>query len=151
LDLQLMDMIEKKYTGAQLTKDMVRSWKEEFSYVGGDDDECMVELSVEGKKNVVDIGDIIREGCEMLVPHVVGAIKSIIATADPEYQPQFRNNIILSGGGSMIDGVADMVADQLADIGDVRVWCVDNPIESVASGALKLANAMPDDQYTAIN
>ena len=87
----------------------------------------------------------------MLVPFVVGAIKQIIATADPEYQPQFRNNIILSGGGSMIEGIADMVADQLADIGDVRVWCVDNPIESVASGALKLANAMPDEQYTAIN
>ena len=59
LDLQLMDLIEKKYTGAQLTKDMVRSWKEEFSYVGSDDEECMVELSVEGKKNIVDIGDII--------------------------------------------------------------------------------------------
>ena len=151
LDLQLMDMIEKKYTGAQLTKDMVRAWKEEFSYVGGNDEECMVELSVEGKKNIVDVGDIIREGCEMLIPYIVGAIKAIIATADPEYQPQFRNNIILSGGGSMIDGVAEMVADQLADIGDVRVWCVDNPIESVASGALKLANAMPDEQYTAIN
>jgi len=151
LDVILMDLVSKKYTGAQLTKDMVRIWKEEFSYVGGDDHECMVELSVEGKKNVVDVGDIIRQSCEQLIPFVVGGVKAIIATSDPEYQPQFRNNIILSGGGSMIGGVADMIADQLADIGDVRVWCVENPIESVASGALKLASAMPDDQYTAIN
>ncbi|MDC0055907.1 rod shape-determining protein [Deltaproteobacteria bacterium] len=151
LDGILMDLVSKKYTGAQLTKDMVRLWKEKYSYVGSDDRECEVELSVEGKKNIVDVGDIIRQGCEQLIPHVVNGVKAIIATADPEYQPQFRNNIILSGGGSMIEGVADMVADQLADIGDVRVWCVENPIESVASGALKLASAMPDDQYTAIN
>ena len=151
LDGILMEMVSTKYTGAQLTKDMVRLWKEKYSYVGEEDRECMVELSVEGKKNIVDIGDLVRKGCEQLIPHVVNGVKAIIATADPEYQPQFRNNIILSGGGSMIEGVADMVADQLADIGDVRVWCVDNPIESVASGALKLAGVMPDDQYTAIS
>ena len=43
------------------------------------------------------------------------------------------------------------MADELADIGDVRVWCVDDPIARVADGALKLAMQMPDDQYTAIN
>ena len=55
-----MELVQKKYTGAQVTKDMVRKWKEEFSYVNGDDREQMVELSVEGKKQVVDIGDLIK-------------------------------------------------------------------------------------------
>ena len=36
VDLSLMSAIEKKYTGAQITKDMVRKWKEKSSYVGGD-------------------------------------------------------------------------------------------------------------------
>jgi len=151
IDLQLMELVKKKYTGAQVTKDMVRKWKEEFSYVNGDDREQMIELSVEGKKQVVDIGDLIKAACSMIINKVGNAIKSIVASADPEYQPVLRNNIILSGGGSLIDGIADAVANEIADIGDVTVTCVDEPIDKVALGALALAQDMPDEQYTAIN
>ena len=79
------------------------------------------------------------------------AIKSIVATADPEYQPILRNNIILSGGGSLIEGIADAIANEISDIGDVTVTCVEDPIEKVATGAMALAQDMPDEQYTAIN
>jgi len=151
IDEQLMDLIEKKYTGAQLTKDMTRGMKEKYSYVGDEDRECMVELSVEGKKQVVDIGDLVRESCESAMPYIVSGIKAVVATADPEYQPVLRNNIIISGGGSLIDGVAGRIADELSDIGDVNVWCCDDPITQVATGALKLAEVMPDEQYTSIN
>jgi rod shape-determining protein MreB len=150
IDEELKTMVEKKYTGAQLTKDMVRLWKEAGSYIG-DDREMIVELSVDGKKQVVDVGDLVGIACTNLVPHVVNAIKGIIAGADPEYQPIMRNNIILSGGGSLIEGLADAVAEGLADIGDVSVWCAEDPITKVATGALALAEAMPDDQYTSIN
>ncbi|HIF03999.1 MAG TPA: hypothetical protein EYQ80_00840 [Candidatus Poseidoniales archaeon] len=150
IDEELKSMVEKKYTGAQLTKDMVRQWKESGSYIG-DDREMVVELSVSGKKQVVDVGDLVGIACTSLVPHVVNAIKGIIAGADPEYQPIMRNNIILSGGGSLIEGLADAVAEGLADIGDVSVWCAEDPITKVATGALALAEAMPDDQYTSIN
>ena len=151
IDEQLMGLIRKKYTGAQVTKDMDRKWKEEFSYVEGDDREQMVELSVEGKKQVVDIGDLVKEACGLIINKVGNALKQIVATADPEYQPVLRNNIILSGGGALIDGIADAVAEEIADIGDVTVTCVDDPIEKVAAGAMALAQDMPDEQYTAIN
>ncbi|MDC3291374.1 rod shape-determining protein [Euryarchaeota archaeon] len=151
IDERLMELVAKKFTGAQLTKDMVRKWKEDGSYVGGDEREQMVELSVDGKKQVVDVGDLIQIACEELVPHLVRTIKGIVSAADPEYQSLLRNNIILSGGGSLIDGLADRVADELADIGDVRVWCADDPMARVADGALKLSMVMPDDQYTAIS
>ena len=151
IDNRLMELVAKKFTGAQLTKDMVRKWKEAGSYVGGDEKEQMVELSVDGKKQVVDVGDLIQIACEELIPHIVRTVKEIVAGADPEYQSLLRNNIILSGGGSLIDGLADRVADELADIGDVRVWCADDPMIRVADGALKLSMVMPDDQYTAIS
>jgi hypothetical protein len=57
----------------------------------------------------------------------------------------------LSGGGPLIEGCAERIANEIADIGDVRVWCVEDAINSVAAGALKLASEMPDDMYTAIN
>jgi len=151
IDNRLIELVAKKFTGAQLTKDMVRKWKEAGSYVGGDEKEQMVELSVDGKKQVVDVGDLIQIACEELIPHIVRTVKGIVAGADPEYQSLLRNNIILSGGGSLIDGLADRVADELADIGDVRVWCADDPMIRVADGALKLSMVMPDDQYTAIS
>ena len=112
LDLELMNLIAKKFTGAQITKDMVRKWKEESSYVGGDVRTVEVSLSVDGKSQNVDIGDLIQEACDLLVPKVANAIKRIVAEADPEYQPVLRNNIILSGGGSLIEGLADRVAQK---------------------------------------
>ena len=74
LDEALMVLIRKKYTGAQVTKDMVRRWKEEVSYVGGDTREAIVELSVEGKKQVVDIGDLVQEACEAIIPKIGNGI-----------------------------------------------------------------------------
>ena len=151
LDLELQTLIAKKFTGAQITKDMVRKWKEESSYVGGDVRTVEVSLSVDGKSQNVDIGDLIQEACELLIPKLGNAIKRIVAEADPEYQPVLRNNIILSGGGSLIEGLAERIAREIADIGDVNVWCVENPLEKVAEGALMLAGEMPDDMYTSIN
>jgi len=87
----------------------------------------------------------------LIIPKIGNAIKKIVAGADPEYQQLLRNNIILSGGGSLIEGVSERIAKEISDIGDVKVWCVEDPINSVAAGALKLASEMPDDMYTAIN
>jgi hypothetical protein len=42
------------------------------------------------------------------------------------------------------------MADEISDIGDVTVTCVEDPIERVAAGALVLAQDMPDEQYTSI-
>ena len=82
LDMELMGLIRKKYTGAQVTKDMVRKWKEASSYVGGDVREVTVDLSVEGKRQVVDIGDLIQEACDLIMPKIGNAIKRIVAGAD---------------------------------------------------------------------
>ena len=68
-----------------------------------------------------------------------------------EYQQILRNNIILSGGGSLIDGIADRIASEIADIGDVRVCALKTPSTQWQLGALKLASEMPDDMYTSIN
>jgi len=43
------------------------------------------------------------------------------------------------------------MADEISDIGDVNVWCVEEPITKVATGALSLAGQMPDEMFTSIN
>ena len=85
LDLELKNLIAKKFTGAQITKDMVRKWKEESSYVGGDVRTVEVSLSVDGKSQNVDIGDLIQEACELLVlrsvtPSSASLLKQTLST-----------------------------------------------------------------------
>jgi len=152
LDLELARLIEKKYTGAQVTKDMVRKWKEEFAYMGESSPrEHFVDLSVEGKNQTVDIGDLVQIACESIIPHIVNVVKKIIAEADPEYQATLRNNIIVTGGVSQIEGMDKRLSEELMDIGNVSVSCARTPLKNVAVGALALAQAMPDEEYTAIN
>ena len=51
--------------------------------MNGEDREQMVELlSVEGKKQIVDIGDLIKAACSMVIGKVGVPIKAIVATAD---------------------------------------------------------------------
>ncbi|RAH14011.1 MAG: hypothetical protein CMB56_006165 [Methanobacteriota archaeon] len=150
VDLAIMSAIQKKYTGAQITKDMVRRWKEKNSYVGGKEKQVLVDLSVEGKSQTVDIGDLIESSCDNLAQHLGGAIKNIISSGDPEYQPLFRKNIYLAGGSSQIKGLAKKVTEYISDIGDVSVSAVKKPEHKVAEGALALAESMPDEEYTSI-
>jgi len=151
VDELLADMIRKKFTGAQVTIDMVRKWKEENSYVFEDSPRVVeVELAVEGKTQTVDIGDLIMQACDSLATPIVIGLKEIIANADPEYQPLLRNNIILAGGGSLIENLDKRVAAELADIGDITISCVDDPFVRVADGALKLGLIMPDDQFVEV-
>lgn len=150
VDDQLMASIEKKYTGAQITKDMVRKWKEKNSYVGSGIKEVLVDLSVEGKSQTVDVGDLIETSCDSLAQHLGLAIKRIISGGDPEYQPLFRKNIFLAGGSSQIKGLAKKITEYISDIGDVSVTAVKKPEHKVAEGALALAESMPDEEYTSI-
>ena len=53
-----MELIQKKYAGAQLTQSMLKM-EGRVSHVGDSGNEFMVDLSVEGKKQYVDIGDLI--------------------------------------------------------------------------------------------
>ena len=150
IDEVLAELIRGKYTGAQVTLDMVRAWKEENSYVQGEDRKVMVDLPVEGKTQNVDIGDLIKEACETIMTPIVNGLKEIVAGADPEYQPLLRYNIILAGGGSLIDNIEVRIADELSEIGDITINKVDDPFQRVADGALKLGMIMPDEQFVEV-
>ena len=92
---------------------------------------------------------LIKEGDETLGIHDM--TYASIQDCDVDIRMDLYSNIILSGGGSLIEGVAARMADEISDIGDVNVWCVEDPINAVATGALQLAGEMPDDMFTAIN
>ena len=149
IDAALITAIQRKYAGAQITKDMARRWKESYSFVGDmtPDEPIIVDFSIDGKAMSLDITDCIRTACESIVDPLVVGIKDLISSSNPEYHDHFRRNMILAGGGSGIAGLGDMLEDRLTDLGDVVVSTVEDPVELGAMGGLRLAMSVPEDMW----
>ena len=149
IDKKIIEEIQSKYSGAQITKDMARRWKENHSFVGTStpDNPVMVDFSIEGKAMTLDITDCIQKACEAIVDPIVENVKLLIAGSNPEYHDQFRRNMILAGGGSGIKGLGAMIERRLSDLGDVNVHVVDDPVRLGAMGGLRLAMEVPEEMW----
>ena len=147
LDLELKNLIAKKFTGAQITKDMARRWKEQYSFVSTStpDEPIMVDFSIEGKAMTLDITDCVQAACESIVEPIVDNVKALIAGSNPEFHDEFRRNMVLAGGGSGIRGLGALIERRLSDMGEVNVHVVDDPVRLGAMGGLRLAMEVPED------
>ena len=143
IDEQLFNSLIEKYPNSKFNKNMVRLFKEKFSFVREISDQIRVELPVNGKPVMHDIKDEIRRGCESILPAMVETTTEMIARFDPEFQTKIKDNIVLAGGGSLIRGLAEYVQDALKEYGPCKVTRVADPLFAGADGALKLAQDMP--------
>jgi rod shape-determining protein MreB len=142
------DAIEKgihaKYADAQITRQMVKSWKEKFSNVLDDMPRVVVDVPVKGKPTPLDLTDCIRDGCRTIVRPITDAIARLIASFDPEFQDRLKNNVLLAGGGSLIGGLHIAIeADMRERLGGGHVLRIEEPTYGGANGALKIAQDMP--------
>ena len=128
---------------------MARRWKEEHSFTKAKIPKkpVLVDFSVEGKAMRLDITDCIAAACETIIDPIVSNVKSLISSANPEYHNQFRQNMILGGGGSGIKGLGAMIEDKLSDLGKVKVHTVDDPVKLGALGGLRLSMEVPQDLW----
>ena len=149
IDRKIIEEVQSKYSGAQITKDMARRWKEQNSFVGTStpDSPVMVDFSIEGKAMTLDITECIQNACESIVDPIVENVKKLIASSNPEYHEQFRRNMILAGGGSGINGLGAMIERRLSDLGDVTVHVVDDPVRLGAMGGFRLAMEVPEEMW----
>ncbi len=149
VDNQIIEQVQIKYNGAQVTKDMARRWKEEHSFTGASppDDPIMVDFSIEGKAMTLDITDCIQNACESIVDPIVERVKALIASSNPEYHDSFRRNMILAGGGSGIRGLGALIEERLSDLGEINVHVVDDPVRLGAMGGLRLSMEVPEDMW----
>lgn len=149
VDQQLIREVQLKYAGAQITKDMARRWKEQYSFVSSDPpkEPVLVDFSVEGKAMTLDITDCIQAACESIVDPIVENVKGLISSSNPEYHAAFREHMVLAGGGSGIKGLGSLVERRLSDMGDVTVHTVDDPVRLGAMGGLRLSMEVPEDMW----
>jgi rod shape-determining protein MreB len=147
IDEQLFNYLIEKYQNSKFNKNMVRQFKEKFSFVGNINEQIRVELPVNGKPVMHDIKDEIRRACESILPPLIETTTEMIARFDPEFQMKIKNNIVLAGGGSLIRGIAEYLQDALKEYGTCKVTRVSDPLFAGADGALKLAQDMPSKYW----
>jgi rod shape-determining protein MreB len=143
VDEQFFNYLIEKYPNSKFNKNMVRVFKEEFSFVREINEPVHVELPVNGKPVMHDIKEELRRACESILPALVETTTEMIARCDPEFQVKIKNNIVLAGGGSLIRGIAEYLQDALKEYGPCKVTRVSDPLFAGADGGLKLARDMP--------
>ena len=147
IDQELARLIKEKHPEAQFSVNMIRSFKEKYSSVSRNMDKAVVEMPVAGKPQKFEITELIYKACYTLVPPTVAALQDLIATYDPEFQAQMRNNILLGGGGSLIRGLGLAIEEALAEYGGAKVTTDEEPQFAGANGALKFALGMPEEYW----
>ena len=147
IDEQLFNYLIEKYPNSRFNKNMVRQFKEKFSFVRDIDEVMRVELPVNGKPVIHDIKDEVRRSCESILPALVETTTEMIARFDPEFQVKIKNNIVLAGGGSLIRHIAEYLQDALKEYGTCKVTRVTEPLFAGADGALRLAQDMPSKYW----
>ncbi|TRZ54117.1 hypothetical protein D4S03_00625 [bacterium] len=150
IDDQLFSYLIERYPKSKFNKNMVRLFKEQFSFVRDVPEEIMVELPVAGKPVVHDIKNEIRRSCESILPALLETTTQMIAMFDPEFQMKIKNNIVIAGGGSLIRGLKEYLQDSLKEYGPCKVTCVKDPLFVGSDGALKLAQDMPDRYWETV-
>ena len=147
IDRHLYDLIRSKHPEAQLTINMCKKFKETYGFVSDINDTIEVSLPVSGKPVMHDITQELRQACSLLIKPIVDGIHKLVSTFDPEFQEKLRNNVIISGGGSQLDGLAKRVTEGLDAIGGGQVIRVDEPLYAGSNGAMKLALDMPAEYW----
>lgn len=148
IDQQLYNFLKERYPHSDFNLNMVRRFKEEFSFIGESEKKIKVDIPVDGRPTPHDITDEMRRACESILPAIVESMLELIAKFDPEYHNAIRSNIILAGGGSQIAGLATYLEKVLGEYGKSKVQVVQSPLYSGAEGALALAMDMPEEYWT---
>jgi rod shape-determining protein MreB len=147
IDTQLLKLIEERYPQANVTVYMVREWKEKHSFVGEITDRVIVSAPVKGVPTDLDITNEMKTACETILPPVIETMLDLLARVEPEFQERVRNNIILSGGGGLIRGLAEALENALKSVGGGKVKYMEDPVFIGSDGGLALATDAPEGDW----
>ena len=139
VDDLLVKLIGERHPNVQFSLHMARGWKEQHGFVGATPAKVVVKAPVHGKTQEIDITDEIRMACESLVAPFSETMIDLLSAVEPEYQERVRQNVVLSGRGAKIRGLAGELEKALAELGGGKVSMVEDPVFAGALGGLAIA------------
>jgi rod shape-determining protein MreB and related proteins len=150
VDERLEEGLAEAYPDTRISPNKVREYKEKYSYVGEPQYGMKVRVPVGGKPRTIEIGKQIGEACNMLLENVFQSLEKVIPMARPDSVFELLQNIILTGGGSMIENMPEELQRLLLESGyeNPRVLVAGQDFKTfVANGALKVALAARPEQW----
>lgn len=147
VDEHLLKLVQERYPTANVTVYMVREWKEKNSFVGDPKEKVLVMAPVAGVPTELDITSELRAACETLIAPAVETMIDLISRVEPEFQEKVRSNIIVSGGGGLIRGLAQRLQDALQQVGGGTVRFMEDPVFVGSDGGLGLALDAPESDW----
>jgi len=147
VDEQLARLLRERHPQARFSIHMVRSWKEEGSFVGEPRSPVVVTVPVNGRPTQIDVTQEMRQACESILPSLVESMLDLLSRVQPEFQEKVRQNVILSGGTGLIRGLGPRLEQELRAVGGGRVTVVKDPVFVGSDGGLAIAQDAPDADW----
>ena len=147
IDEQLFRLVRDRHPQASVSLHMVRTWKEEGSFVGNHKMPVVVTAPVEGKPTQLDITREMRQACEAILPPIVESMLDLLSRVEPEYQERVRNSVIVSGGTGLIRGLGPRLEQELQAVGGGKVRVVKDPVFVGSDGGLAIALDAPENDW----
>ena len=147
VDQKLWELLMARYPNAQLTVNMCKTFKEQYGFVSDAKDRVEVSIPVDGTPTQHDITIELKQACDILINPIVEGIRKLVSSFNPEFQEKLRHNVVLSGGGGLLDGLNKRIEDAMKVIGGGHVVVVEEPLYAGANGALQLALDMPGEYW----
>jgi len=150
IDKVFYDSFKTRVLNARVTLHLLRKIKEQHASVSKKPKKASVVSLISGKSVQYDVTNELHEACKTIVPDIIKTLSELISEFDPEYQQTLRENIMLAGCGSRIEGLSSVIEHDLSDLGKIKVNLVDDPVYACAIGGLKLARDLPVDEWKRI-
>ncbi len=147
IDKRFEALVAERYPELQLSRGQLRHIKEKFAFVDQYGGPVITPLREEGIPVEVDLSNELRSACESIVPDILEQLVAMVKGFDPQDQQEVLENIFISGGGSLIKGIDEVVALHLVEYGDVDIRCIDESGFIGAHGALKLAQDLDPEVW----
>ncbi len=150
VDEMIQESLINKYPDSQISIAKCREIKEKHSFVQGSCSGAQHSVMISGKVKQLVVSDAVGAACDTLLNKIYEAVRALIVKADPDSIPNLLQNIIITGGGSMIKGLDTALQNLLTKEGfeGCKVVSVGKDYKTrVASGAIKAAFQAKERQW----
>lgn len=150
VDEMIQEALINKYPDSQVSIAKCREIKEKHSFVEDATKEATHPVMISGKIKQLEVSDAVGAACDTLLDKVYDAVRALIVKADPDSIPDLLQNIIITGGGSLIKGLDAALQKRLTDEGfeGCVVASVGEDYKTrVAGGAIKAAFQAKERQW----
>lgn len=150
VDESIQESLLNKYPDSQISIAKCREIKEKHSFVQGSTKDAKHSVMISGKIKQLEVADAVGTACDALLSKIYEAVRALIVKADPDSVPDLLQNIIITGGGSMIKDLDKALQKLLSEEGfeGCKVTSIGEDYKTrVAGGAIKAAFQAKERQW----